>query len=561
MRITRAILLLTLFAATTAQAAEAIEKTKLARLEFPDMKGWFRRTQNTGVVNVADGHVELGPQKPGDDSILQCDVKLAETDVARVAFAARWRVEGVVGGEAAYQRAGVQARFTSGGKEIGGWVDIAKADGTTAWAEVEIEADVPQGADGLFVRVFAYGCKSGRVLVSKLLVEGIGADAVAAHRLRFRPAQEYGDPVPASRIAKMARGVNINNWFCQPYNETMDGTKGGFNAAWYDDFIPDADLQKLAASGARHIRLPVDPEPFMDMATGALNMQTMPLLEKALARIRAAGLAVMFNPHPKMPTLKGMRGNKDLPPKFIRWSAEMAAWLDAHTDPEWVFYEPLNEPAICGYYLNDWIPLQDQLIVAIREKAPRHTLILNAGGFQLPWELKNFPVHPDRNAVYAVHYYYPSQFSHQGAVWMSTWYHPLRQVPWPFGAADLPGIIARLDHSGKNAEYTAHAEKAMKGAVAEGVGQPGKIDEHFKELAEWSTHNKRRIVVNEFGVLKTCADEESRARWLQYVRDSSEKNNFGWSHWEYQQQMGFATGKPGERQYEIKAGRALGFVK
>jgi endoglucanase len=260
-----------------------------------------------------------------------------------------------------------------------------------------------------------------------------------------------------------------------------------------------------------------------------------------------------------MPALKGMRATKGMPEKFVRWSAEIAAWLDANTDPEWVFYEPLNEPGRCNYYLNDWIPLQDQLIAAIREKAPRHTLILNTGGFQLPWELKHFPTHPDRNSVYAIHYYYPSQFSHQGAVWMSTWYHPLRQVPWPFDEEDLPGIYERLDR--KNADYAAHAEKAMRGGVNEGVGKPENIDAHFAELADWSRQNKRPIIINEFGVLKTYADEDSRARWLQYIRESCEKNNFGWSHWEYQQAMGFAIGNPGERVYEEKAGRALGFAK
>ena len=62
-------------------------------------------------------------------------------------------------------------------------------------------------------------------------------------------------------------------------------------------------------------------------------------------------------------------------------------------------------------------------------------------------------------------------------------------------------------------------------------------------------------------MLKIFADEDSRARWLKHVRESCEKNNFGWTHWEYQQAMGFATGKPGEREYEEKAGRALGFVE
>ena len=544
--------------------ALASAETRLASLEFPDMAGWVRRTHNKGVVDAAaerDGvpaHVAVGPDAPGDDSILQRDIALAGTGAARVVIRARWRLEDVAGGEQPYQRAGIQARFTKAGQEMGGWVAVAAGAGTTEWADAEVEADVPEGADGLFARVYAYGCRSGRMRVSRLEVDGVTADELAARRLRFRPAEEYGGPVPAPRLAKMSRGVNINNWFCQPWNEALDGQKGGFNAEWYDRFVTDADLQQLAASGALHIRLPVDPEPFMDMGTGALNMEAVPLLAKALGRARAAGLAVEFNPHAKMPALKAMRGTRGLAEKFIRWSGEMAAWIGANTDPEWVFVDILNEPGSCGYYLNDWIPLQDQLVAAWRAAAPRHTLILNTGGWMLPWELQNFPAHPDRNTVYAVHYYYPSQFSHQGAVWMSAWYHPLRRVPWPFGEAELPGIIARLDRA--DAGRAAHAEKAMTQAVAEGVGKPENIDAHFRGLAAWSAQNKRGVVVNEFGVHKVHADEDSRARWLRHIRESCEKNNFGWTHWEYQHSMGFASGKPGERVFEEQTARALGFA-
>ena len=72
---------------------------RLATLEFPEMKGWVRRTHNIGVVQIVKEHLEVGPDKPGENSIFQIDIKLADTGVARVAINARWRVEGVVGGE------------------------------------------------------------------------------------------------------------------------------------------------------------------------------------------------------------------------------------------------------------------------------------------------------------------------------------------------------------------------------------------------------------------------------------------------------------------------------
>ncbi|MCL1909965.1 MAG: glycoside hydrolase family 5 protein [Kiritimatiellaeota bacterium] len=541
-------------------SAGATAPKRLAELKLPEMTGWVRRTHNIGVVEVADGVLKLGTDVAGQDSILQYDIPLAGTGAARLAIAARWRLEGVVGGDQGYQKMGIQGRYKSGGNEIGGWVALGNGAGTTEWADDAIESDVPEGADSFFIRVYAYGCKSGRILVSALTVDGISAEAMAAHKLRFRPAKEYGAPPPASRLEKMKSGININNWFCQPWNWYIDGTRGNFNAEWYDMFMPDADLKKLAASGVRHIRLPIEPEAFMDLQTGALRHEEMALLGKALARIRAAGLAVEFNPHCKMPALKAMCQTKGMPDKFVRWAGEMAEWLNANTDPEWVFIDVLNEPGSAGYYINDWIPMQDRLIAAIRAKAPRHTLILNAAGYQLWNELEWFPVHPDLNTVYAVHYYHPGVLTHQGALWMKTWYHPLRKIPWPFTANDLDAAIANLDRTGKNAEYAAHSEQVLRDQIARGECLPEASDKHFDFLAEWAKTNKRAIVINEFGVNRDHCDVESHARWLRYVREACAKRGFGWSHWEYQANMGFADGKPGERVYDAKLAEALGFV-
>ena len=545
----------------------AIDNKVLASLVFPEMNGWYRRTRDSGFVNVIEtkgaepAYVEVGPKAAGDNSILHCDIKLTGVEAARIRLTATWRVDGVEGGKDAYQRAVIQARFTKAGKEFGDWVSLVKNDGTTAWAESSTDANLPADADGMFVRVAAYGCKSGRICVSKLSVEAVTAAAVAAHRLRFRPAQEYGEPVPEARFNKLYRGVSINNWFSQPYNEKINGEKGGFNAKWFDEFVPDSDLKNLAESGVRHIRIALDPEPFMDMETGAVKKDMLAMLDKTMKRITSAGMAVVLNPHPKMPRLKAMRTTPGLPEKFIRWSSEIAEYLNTETDPDWVIYEPLNEPAISGYYMGDWIPMQDQLVNAIRAKAPKHTLILNAAGYQLWSELLNFPAHPDRNTLFSVHYYQPSSFTHQGSQWMRSWYFPLRKVPWPFDESDLPQIIADLDRTGKNAEYASHSEQVMRRQARDGEGLPAKIEDHFDQVAAWGKANNRRIIIGEFGVDRLHVDEDSRARWLQFIRESCEKRNFGWAHWEYQHQLGFVSGEPGKRVYEEKASRALGFDK
>ncbi len=499
--------------------------------------------------------VTAGPG--GGASYIEQTVPLPE-DAVQVKFEVVYRYWNIVPGERGYQRGKIQGRYLNSGDETGPWIDCASVAGTQEEWQVGANAkDVVDGADAVFFRIGMYDVKSGCVEVREVRASVITEDDLAAIRSRYRPAKPYGRSVPETRIEKLSRGLNINGWFCQPYNVKGDGHRGGFSAEHFRSFISDDELKRMATVGFRHLRLPIDPEAFVDKDTGALNPELLPELDTVIRRVVDVGLAVDFDPHPKMHHFKRMADNRGRPDQFLRWWKEMAAHLHRTTDPDWVFLETLNEPGGQAYYGQKWSDYQDRLIMAIRASAPEHTIVANAGGYQLVRDLENHVPHSDRNVVYAVHYYEPSQFTHQGAQWMKDWYIPLRSVPWPVDERQRDQISTWID---TDHEYAEKSREAIAGMLSQGLGKRERIEQNFEKISAWSAQHDRRIVINEFGVYTKFAAKTDAMAWTEAVVTEANRRGYGWSLWEYTGDFGFAQPViPEDRQWDEQRLDALGF--
>ena len=127
-------------------------------------------------------------------------------------------------------------------------------------------------------------------------------------------------------------------------------------------------------------------------------------------------------------------------------------------------------------------------------------------------ELEDYVPHTDRNIIYSVHYYEPSQFSHQGAVWMKSWYHALRRVPWPLTKDNLEQAIANVAKTGSNKGKAPHSAKALRDCVKQGLGTRERVDTNFSKIAAWATKHNRRMYIGEFGVMLKYAPSADRCR-------------------------------------------------
>ena len=151
---------------------------RLLQLDYPSSTNWFNMTSclagNYGPIKaVPSEYVFVGPgNTPGVDCILQ-NTLLLTNGATRVKFTSLWLVENIISGALAHQKAGISACFKQGEQVLGDMLDIVKADGSTDWEETIIEADVPDGADTLIVRIYTYGCQSGKLKIYNFSVDDI----------------------------------------------------------------------------------------------------------------------------------------------------------------------------------------------------------------------------------------------------------------------------------------------------------------------------------------------------------------------------------------------------
>jgi endoglucanase len=237
---------------------------------------------------------------------------------------------------------------------------------------------------------------------------------------------------------------------------------------------------------------------------------------------------------------------------WTRWAQEFASWPRQR-----LAFELFNEPQFYGQAASQWAPFQQRMLDAVRAQAPGHTVLLsgNQGG-NIEGLRRLKPVR-DGAVVYVFHYYSPYLFTHQGAHWMDTRYSTagLHQgVRYP--AARQVGQPVRL---------TLQHPRAAK-EMAEYIAQDWnfqRISGEIRQAGDWARRHGVRLVCNEFGVLRSAAEPDSRYAWIGDVRRALEAETIGWALWDYTDIFGITEesakpGKVGQRRIEPEALRALG---
>lgn len=96
--------------------------------------------------------------------------------------------------------------------------------------------------------------------------------------------------VPADRLARLARGVNMSHWFAQ----------APFSRATLQSRHTADEFHALRRVGLTHVRFPLDPYVlFSERDPARLDPDRLPLLDAALDMILQADLAVIVELHPE----------------------------------------------------------------------------------------------------------------------------------------------------------------------------------------------------------------------------------------------------------------------
>jgi len=321
--------------------------------------------------------------------------------------------------------------------------------------------------------------------------------------------------VSTSRLATLARGFNLTGWV----------------GAWPPQRPSQEALARLYVRGFTHVRLPVKAELLIEDFNGREELGLhFNELDRAIASLLDIGFGVTLDLHPSSKFGRLHATNPELGFELLDRLWHELAHRYAHLPAERLFFEVLNEPTV-GQSI--WDSQGPRLASTIRGEAPNHTIIYGQAGAQRIDGLRQ-PL-PDPNIIYAVHFYDPMIFTHQGAEWSDSPLRYLQGVPFParstdFAVADLADRLIEQGHRDAAASLRSQLDSPWT---------EDRIAQEFTQAGRWITRHRRPLIANEFGVVGRKAPPADRARWLRTVRRSAERECIGWTHWEYAEAFGF----------------------
>jgi aryl-phospho-beta-D-glucosidase BglC (GH1 family) len=358
-----------------------------------------------------------------------------------------------------------------------------------------------------------------------LRTSAIVAGGLAAVQRRTVAANSTGD-VPAARLERLRTGANVCRWFRYPQAETAEHFGG---------YLGDDELKLMASLGLRHVRLCIAPKLLMDAATGAIREDRIGFVEQALRRFHRAGLLVIVDPHNED---RDAELNPAWQDAFVKFWGALAARLSKF-DPEMTLLEVVNEP-VFNRREAEWNALNARLASAIREHAPRHTLVTsgpNWGGID---GLRKLQPLADRNVVYSFHCYDPFPFTHQGATWAGEDVKPLSQVPYPSSPAAVAPLLGALANRPGSRNMLEHYGREQ--------WNKAKLAARFRQGVEWGVQQGVPLYCGEFGVFPQRAKPEHRANWFRDFGQVLAEHQIGWAVWGWDEGFGlnrrFVDGRP-----------------
>jgi endoglucanase len=330
-----------------------------------------------------------------------------------------------------------------------------------------------------------------------------------------------------ARARHLRRGINTSTWFSQSWD---------YSAAHTDHYTDAQDIALIARLGFDHVRLSIDAVALEQSPPAAdqLSADFLARLDRAVDTILADGLAVEIDLHPSDSWKQQLRSSDPSVESFITLWRNLAGHY-ANRDPERVFFEILNEPEVD--VPSRWAGIQARAAMAIRQVAPRHTLIVTGGNYSNLHDLLRLQPLPDGNVIYNFHFYEPTQFTHQGATWGLPWWSSTHSIPYP---ATISGMQTLLQEVPDLADRSELENYFLDNWNAEHIR--ALID----EAADWARVHQVPLICNEFGAFREHSDPTARVNWIRDTRTALEADGIGWAMWDYRGGFGVVTKQDGQ---------------
>ncbi len=334
--------------------------------------------------------------------------------------------------------------------------------------------------------------------------------------LSLSAAAQNNSSIAQQRALHLRHGINLSEWFAQVYDPR------GYTKEHLLTWVTADDVVLIKSMGFDHVRLSVNPEPMMrhNMAD-QIPAEYLGYLDGAVKMILDRGLAVIIDIHPESEFKAKLVQQDNEVEQFSDFWRALARHYSTY-DPEMVYFEILNEPEFRDRFR--WAGVQAKLAAAIRDGAPKHTIIAAGANWSDIDDLLELTPLSDPNVIYNFHFYDPHTFTHQGATWGENYWHFETKLAYPADrgnaervASEQPDRLNRL--------------RVLRYALDH--WDVNRIALEIRQAAEWAKHWNVPLTCNEFGVYRRDSDPQDRARWIHDVRATLEHDGIGWNMWDY----------------------------
>jgi aryl-phospho-beta-D-glucosidase BglC (GH1 family) len=354
-------------------------------------------------------------------------------------------------------------------------------------------------------------------------------------------AATAGSAPAFARAQHLRRGINLSEWFAQVWDQR------GYTREHFESWNTVADIALIKSMGFDHVRFSVNPQPMFTMnEPQKLPADYIASLDAAVKMLLDQGLVVVIDMHPQSDFKQRLTKEDTFVEQFADFWRAVAQHYSTW-DPDRVIFEILNEPEFTDPYR--WWGVQAKVAAAIREGAPKHTIIAAGARWSDDDDLIFQEPLRDPNIIYNFHFYEPHIFTHQGATWGEYYWHWLKELHYPSTPESAERVAALVPNEVDRMRVIRYGRDHWDAA---------RIAAEIKQAAAWADRRGVPLVCNEFGVFRNFADPQDRAAWIHDVRTALERNGIGWTMWDYSGSFGVVTKKDGKPIADEGVVKALG---
>ncbi|MBP1756184.1 MAG: hypothetical protein H6Q59_2582 [Firmicutes bacterium] len=311
------------------------------------------------------------------------------------------------------------------------------------------------------------------------------------------------------------KGVNLGGWLSQ-----CDHSKETYNT-----FIVESDIERIAAWGLDHVRLPIDYK-LVETEDGGYIEEGFTYIDRCLDWCERNGLNMILDLHKtagysfdEFETSTGFFESEKLQNRFVALWEELAKRYGKYENR--LTFEILNE-IVAPDVADIWNRIAKRTIEAIRQIAPNIQILLGGVNYNSVDSLKLLDLPYDKNIVYNYHFYEPLIFTHQSAYWvknMTADFH----TTYPNEYAKFISETEKFLPNGNGDIYIRIMRDKMDKTFFEHA---------FSEAIRIAEERDIALYCGEYGVIDQ-ADLTSTLNWYSDIHTTFEKYGIGRAAWNY----------------------------